>query len=225
MNAIGTRLAEGPLVPLLPETGASTTAGPRIEQLLARVLPQDDSSIQFSSPSGVGLSRDLEKTLAELFERYVERYASRTQADGRRNDEEVWRVFRDPLTKHQLTGRLTEKRIAAKDYEYNFARAWKNEIWHVYEPVSFDLADGNSIVEKANRWVGRAVSLSDCSEPFEMHLLLGEPQDEKLRAGAFVKAQNILNRMPVKKELVREGEAEAFAQDLALQMAAHPDDI
>ena len=169
------------------------------------------------------MSRDLEKTLAELFERYVERYAARPQSGGRRDDEDVWRVYRDPLARRQLTGRLAEKRIAAKDYEYNFGRAWKNDIWHVYEPVSFDLADGNSIVEKANRWVGRAVSLSDSSEPFEMHLLLGEPQDEKLRSGAFVRAQNILKRMPGKTELVREAEAEAeaFAEGLAREMARH----
>ena len=36
--------------------------GKAIEHLLASILPPDDSSIQFS-PAGVGLSRDLEKTL------------------------------------------------------------------------------------------------------------------------------------------------------------------
>ena len=65
------------------------------------------------------------------------------------------------------------------------------------------------------------MSLSDGSEPFQMYLLLGEPQDEKLRSGAFVRAQNILNRMPGKKELVREAEAEAFAERLAREMAEH----
>ena len=52
-------------------------------------------------------------------------------------------------------------------------------------------------------------------------MLLGEPQDEGLKA-TFVKAQNILNKMPGRKEFVREGEAEAFAEELAREMKAHP---
>ena len=91
----------------------------------------------------------------------------------------------------------------------------------VCEPVSFDLANGNASVENANRWVGRAVSLSDSTDPFQMHLLLGEPRYANLGPRAFVKARNILNRMPVKKELVREREAEAFAEELAREMGRH----
>lgn len=63
--------------------------GGAIESLLARVLPPDDSSVQFSRP-GAGLSQDLEKTTAELFERYVERY-SLTSESSRRDDEDIWR--------------------------------------------------------------------------------------------------------------------------------------
>jgi AcrR family transcriptional regulator len=53
-----------------------------IEHLLARVLPPDDSSVQFSH-AGVGLTDDLEKTVAELFDRYVNRYASPAESRGR----------------------------------------------------------------------------------------------------------------------------------------------
>lgn len=42
----------------------------------ARVLPPDDSALQFS-PAGGGLTEDPEATLAELYERYVLRYAER----------------------------------------------------------------------------------------------------------------------------------------------------
>jgi hypothetical protein len=44
-----------------------------VEHLLAKVLPADDSAIQFSKP-GVGFSSDLDRTLKELFQRHVERY-------------------------------------------------------------------------------------------------------------------------------------------------------
>lgn len=71
-----------------------------IENLLARVLPPDDSSIQFS-PAGVGLSQDLERTTAELFDRYVNRYTS--AAAERRSDNDIWNLFRRPLDELNVT--------------------------------------------------------------------------------------------------------------------------
>jgi hypothetical protein len=114
--------------------------------------------VQFSH-AGVGLSHDLEKTVTELFDRYVDRYA--TTADSIRRDEDVWRSsFKEPLERRDVTAYLMPKRIIAPNYDYEFRRAWKNKLWHLYEPVSFDMVDGGSMVEKANRWVGRATSLS-----------------------------------------------------------------
>jgi hypothetical protein len=82
------------------------------------------------------------------------------------------------------------------------------------------MVDAGSILEKANRWVGRATSLNDSSERFKIHILLGEPQDDRLRS-AFEKAQNILNKMPGQKEFVHEAEADAFADELAREIGEH----
>ena len=193
--------------------------GLAIEHLLAKVLPPDDSSLQFSH-AGVGLTHDLEKTVEELFERYVNRYSA-TADSIRRDDEDVWRTsFREPLERRHVTAHFAPKRIVAPNYEYEFQRAWKNSIWHLYEPVSFDMVDRNSIVEKANRWVGRATSLNDSPEEFRIHLLLGEPTDSQLQ-GTFIKAQNILKKMPGKTELIRENEAEAFAEEFEREVRQH----
>lgn len=200
LNAVGRDLVSS--LPFEP--------GSAIEHVLAKVLPPDDSSIQFSH-AGVGLSHDLEKTLTGLFNRYVEQYALLSEA-SRRDDEEIWRAFKEPLAVRHVTSYLGPKRIFAPNYDYNFQHAWKNEIWHLYEPVSFDMVDGGTIVDKANRWLGRAINLNDSPEEFKLYVLLGEPQDKQLQ-GSFTKAQNILNKMPVKKEFVRESEAEAFAKE------------
>jgi hypothetical protein len=210
INEIGQNLS---LKPDLPFDSA-----PKIEHLLAQVLPVDDSSVQFSH-AGAGLSSDLEKTLAELFDRYVERYA--LSGDwSRRDDEDIWRTFREPMERRHITAYLSAKRIVAPNYDYEFQHAWKNQVWHLYEPVSFDMVDGGSIVEKANRWLGRATSLNDSSENFKIHLLLGEPQEDRLR-GSYVKAQNILNKMPGKKEFIQESEAEDFADELEKEVRRH----
>jgi len=191
-----------------------------IERLLSGILPPDDSAFQFSA-AGVGVSADLNETLKELFSRFVDKYSLPEAA--RRDKEEIWKVYREPLDRRHVTPYLTPKRIIAPNYEYEFQHSWKNEVHHLYEPVSFDLVEANSILEKANRWVGRATSLADSNEKFQLHLLLGEPQGVGLK-NTFTKARNILNKMPGNPELIRESEAEGFAQELAREIKAHAAD-
>ncbi len=119
-----------------------------------------------------------------------------------------------------MISRLLQKRIGAPDDDYEFEHSWKNERWRLYEPVSFDLLDAESITSKANRWLGRMVNLSEAPEKFVLHLLLGEPSLGKMRS-AYTKAENILNKMPNEKVLVREHEASNFSVSLAAEMAAH----
>jgi hypothetical protein len=193
---------------------------PTVEGLLKQVLPRDDSAIQFSAP-GYGVSLDLESTLAELYERYVERYAGQPDIPSR-SDDEVWRVFREALERRSVLGSLTPKAIIAPDYEYEFRAGWKNEIWHVYEPVSFDLVEPTSLVDKANRWWGRSASLAESPERFRLHLLIGEPQNPRL-VHAFGKARNILGKMPGSPDLIMEADADKFAADLEREISVHRD--
>jgi hypothetical protein len=185
--------------------------------MLARVLPEDASSLQFQ-PIGGGLSADPEATLQMLYARHVARYAERGQSESR-TDDDVWKAFRDAFESRNLTSALTPKRITAPDYDYEFDRAWRNGVWNVYEPVSFDLADGTTILDKANSWLGKATTLSRSSEEHQIYLLLGAPHREGLET-AFSRAQNILRRAPDVK-IVHESEADQFAARLAREMAEH----
>jgi len=189
-----------------------------IDQVLKQVLPPDDSGFQFST-FGAGHTTDPSKTLRELFDRYVEKYSGRPQYPSR-DDEEVWAVFRKPLEEKQVITCLKPKRIMAPNYEYEFKHTRKNEVWHAYEPVSFDLMESNSILDKANTWMGRLTNLGDSNEKFKSHLLLGGPSDPKLQT-TFTKAQNILNKTPGRPELVKESEAEDFAESLRQEIKQH----
>ncbi len=189
-----------------------------IGEVLAQVLPPDDSAMQFSTAGG-GFSSDLDKTMHELYMRYVERYATRPERASR-DEEDIWKVFRGPLEKRQVIKYLAPKKIVAPNYDYEFLRARKNEVWHAYEPISFDLAEADTIKDKANRWLGRVTSLADSRETFTLHMLMGKPCDSKLQT-AYVQAQNILNKMPVKHEFVQEDEAEQFAESLTNEIKEH----
>jgi hypothetical protein len=192
-----------------------------IMEIAHNILPRDDSSLQWSEPNG-GITEDPAATLDQLYVRLVEKYEQRAQLPSRQDDE-VWKVFRKELESKQVLSRMRTKRIIAKDYDYEFDHAWRNGTWNLYEPVSMDLLDADSILDKANRWLGRATNLSDSTEPFHLWMLIGEPRTEKLKP-AYIKALNILKKMPVQKDIISEQKANKFSSDLADEMAKHPVD-
>jgi hypothetical protein len=106
-------------------------------------------------------------------------FEDRAQAPSR-TDDDVWKHYRKELEEKQILARLQSKRIVAKDYDYQFDHAWKNGEWNLLEPVSMDLQDADSLLDKANRWLGRATNLHDSLEDFRLWVLLGEP---RLRQG------------------------------------------
>jgi hypothetical protein len=185
-----------------------------LERFLNRILPVDDSSLQFAA-GGAGLSDDLRVTLDKLYRRYV--ITGEVSQSECKTRDDVWRIFRKPMDRLAISDKLHPKRISAKDYQYEFQHAWKNGIWNVCEPVSFDLLDEDAIREKANKWLGRGTCLRDGVEPFKLTFLLGAPQLIRLQ-GVFQHAENILNKIPGKKELIREEEAEKFAEELKGQL-------
>lgn len=169
-----------------------------------------------------GQTEDPRKTLEDLFARMVERYEN-SQGRQSRDDGEVWRTFKREFETQHVINLLRPKRITAPDDDYEFEHAWKNQRWRMYEPISFDLQEAESITSKANRWLGRAINLNDSPEKFVLHLLLGEPTLEKMRP-AYAKAENILNKIPIEKVFVREHEAKAFSELFASDMKAHAED-
>jgi len=193
-----------------------------IMEIAYGILPRDDSALQWSEPNG-GITEDPATTLDQLYARLVEKYEQRTQLPSRQDDD-VWKVFRKELESKQVLSRMQPKRIIAKDYDYEFEHAWRNGTWNVYQAVSLDLLDAENILDKANRWLGRATNLKDSPEDFHLWMLIGEPRNEKLRP-AYAKALNILHKMPAKNNLVPEGEAGRFSGELAAVMAKVSDGL
>ena len=170
------------------------------------ILPVDDSALQLSPVSG-GLTTDPRQTLEHIVERYVDRYRLNLKKTSRQ-DEEILPVFRRPLEERALLPYVQPKLIVAPDYEHEFPLAWKNGVWNACDAVSFDLQDGGAIVEKANKWLGRAINLRESDEPVRLILLVGQPRRSEL-AGAAIRAENILRKADL--EIIREVEADRLA--------------
>ncbi len=189
-----------------------------VMEIAHAALPTDDSSLQWSPP-GSGLTENPSQTLEKLYERMVMRFEERNTQE-RRSDEDVWRKYKRNLEEHNVLKYLETKKIAVQDDEVEFRHAWRNGIWHCLEPVSFDLSSGDSIRDKAHRWLGQLSSVKDAGDRFKVYLLLGEPQQESLRP-AFEKAVSILGKLPVEKELIREESAGKFSERFAEEIAEH----
>lgn len=120
-----------------------------IMEIAASILPPDDSSLQWSEANG-GITENPAATLEQLYVRLVDRYEQRANLPSR-EDDDIWKPFRKELEVKQVLSRLHPKRIIAKDYDHEFEHAWKNGVWHLYQPLSLDLVEADSIVDKANR--------------------------------------------------------------------------
>ena len=187
-----------------------------LSEIVKRVLPPDDSSLQWSQQGG-GITEDPARVLGETYQRMVERFVAGATQLGR-SREEIVKPFKAKLGR--MVEKLSEKTIATRDYQYDFQFAWKNDVWHLYEPVSFDLVDPNGIREKANRWVGRGMALHEAPEKFKIHFILGEPRQPGTTE-AFENALHLLQMMPGQKQLVRESEVEHFAEQGTEDIANH----
>jgi len=187
-------------------------------ELAHRVIAADDSSFQWS-PMGSGLAEDLPATLETIYRRMVELYDEKTKSESR-NDEEIWKIFRKGFEERRILSRLHPKVIAVQDDEITFEHAWQNHQWHCIESVSFDLMEAKSIKNKAHSWLGRITSVKDTKEDFRVYFLVGEPQLETSRK-AFEQALNVLHKIPVAHEIIRENEADHFAAEMADKIAAH----
>ena len=178
-----------------------------IGEILMSVLPQDDSSLQFSEILG-GVTNDPETTLEQLFERYIGQYER--QRHRGRSDAEVWNDYRIPLRERGLETILVPTIVTSPDYEYEFERSWRNGRLKIAEAISFDLINPRDIEDKANKWLGRMHNLADASEPFTIFFLLGQPRNPGL-AHSFARAKNFLNKSPVDHEFINEDEGARLA--------------
>lgn len=186
-------------------------------EFLGKLVPKDDSSIQFSDIS-MGLSENLERTLEEIFDRYV--ILSTERGRSRKDEQEIWSAFRKKLD-HEVIYLLDKKKIESENAEYEFQHAWKNQRWHLIEPVSFDLADAQYVQRKAFNWLGVAEGvLKGKSEECRLEMVVGVPTEKRLFK-AFDRALKTLDQMSCDHELILDSESEKFAIRLSREVAQH----
>jgi hypothetical protein len=185
-------------------------------------VPPDDSSLQWS-PVGSGLTDNPSRTFERIYERFVSRYD--TASRHRRTDDDIWRPVLDKLQEHDLASHMQEKVITGSVDDIVFKHAWKNGQWNVYEPISFDLANADSIKGKAREWLGHlsAVVADKNVELFKPHFLIGAPSDPSLQR-AYDTAVEILRRAPNQPEIFAESQVDELVAQIEDEVRMHGHD-
>lgn len=183
-RAIDARLQQGDLVDPAPE---------RLAQIIASLLPEDGSAMQASRVMG-GVHENPEQRLQELFAEFVGQYEQSAERI-KRTEDVVRRDLDDRIVKAGLLDRVKfGYPVQAAHYQFEFHTAWQNGKPQVLEPISFDLEQGRSIVEKAVDWSGRLFNLSHGAE-FRFNGLVAPPSDPTL-TNAFQQAIAIMRDAP-----------------------------
>jgi hypothetical protein len=118
-------------------------------------------------------------TVTPTFQGTRATWISRTLVGG--SDEDVWRPVEAKLKEHGVKVELEPKRIHGNTDTVEFHHAWKNGRWHVYEPLSFDLADADNIKDKARRWLGHLSAVKvGATDDVQVHFIVVRPQSASL---------------------------------------------
>jgi hypothetical protein len=199
-----------------PDLFSSSTS---VEALVHEAIPHDDSSLRWS-PTGGGLTSNPQETFDRIYAQFVSRYDHKPT--HRRSDDEIWRPVLAKLAERNLDSKLHEKVIAGSVDDVTFKHAWKNGQWHVYEPVSFDLAEADSIKTKAREWLGHlsAVVADGKAESFKPHFFVGAPSEPKLH-DAYEAAKKILRQAPNHPEVFEESQLDELVAQIEDEVRAH----
>jgi hypothetical protein len=189
-------------------------------RLLKLIWPDADLSFEAGSVLSGITGEPLPHLVDELFARMVSSQAPGRGEAERRTGEEVWTVYQRPLRDRRISHLLAPQTFTAPEFEIKFDHTFQNNLWHVVQPVTMDFVRPESLQDKATRWLGNATALQGHPKLAKLYLLLGQPQLESHR-GAYVKAKNLLHKMPLAHSLMEENEAAAFADDLAAFMREH----
>jgi hypothetical protein len=191
-----------------------------IDELTASVLPKDATVLQFSAGQ-TGLDVDLDAALHFLFKELVDKYAGDTNKSETLSDEDVWKQkYKQHFERAGIINKLSTHIIKTKNDKFEFDFAWKNEIWHCYEPISFELSSQDAIKDKVYRWAGKLQGIKQTDEKVSVTLLSSLSQ-ENSKMKPFINEYLNNDDQNVEVEVVFNDKAEELVTKISKEMKEH----
>jgi hypothetical protein len=169
-----------------------------------KVVRPDDSSLAWGM-TGSGVTNDPEDALSKLFERFVGRYDKAASREVR-TDDMVFETVRRRLEVAELYQRVQPDIVRSKFATIHFKHTIKNGVLHVIQPLSFDSADEEHMLDKAARWAGRLQSIADLRGEVRPYFVTGKPSDRGLLR-QYEKMVSLLRASPLEPVVMDEDRA------------------
>ena len=182
------------------------------------IWPDTGLSFQFSSVLA-GVTENPTATLDSIFYRMVTSQDP-VRTSETRTDDDVWALYQPVLAQKKITRYLRSTTIRTSKVEVRFEHAFRNEKWHLLQPLSMDYVRKELIQHKAARWLGNGIGLEESPEISRLYLLLGPPQLESHKP-AYERAKNLLHSIPISHEFIEEDAAKDFASEIYSYIRAH----
>jgi hypothetical protein len=189
---------------------------PDLVSITSSILPKDDSALQLTEAVW-GLDVDPELTLIDLFERIIEKYNAE-EPQSKHTDQYAWRkVYKNYFDQYGITKKLKKHTVPVNNIEINFDKAWKNGVWHCYQPLSLDLKSKEAIESKVFKWSGIIRALEANHEKLNLYFLTTAPKEHK-ELEDFINNTLSVQVNGLKVNIIEEEAAEAFAARVRMDM-------
>lgn len=187
-----------------------------LEKQILKILPHDDSSIQFGPVQG-GITEDIDDVFDDLYHRLIETYID-IEDKSAKTEQDIWNLFSRPLRSKNVLNLLRNTVIQTPKLDIELDHAWKNGKWKAIQPISFDLQHAGSINNKAKQWFGNNVLLNASDEIGKIYCLIGKPRaEDSLILKAYTHAKDLLSSKEYchKVEVIEEENHESFADEIS----------
>lgn len=180
------------------------------------VLTPDDSSLSWGM-TGAGLTDDPMESLEKVYARFVGRYDQESGRDVR-TDDMVFEAVRRKLEIAELNHRLQAHVVRSKFASVTFDHAIENGAWHVIQPLSFDSANEQRMLDKAAKWVGILQSISKVEDRVRPYFVTGAPQNNELMP-QYRRMVEFLKESPMSPIVLDEARAGELVDKVAARLA------
>ena len=178
----------------------------------------DQGMAYFMGPVAFGVTENLEEELEYLYDRFVRSQYEREEKPIRVDDAQFWNEVQRVLAPRGITRVLRPKHLGLA--EVKFEHAYKNEKWHVIEPVSLDYSNASDMKGRALTTLGKATAVQKDPELGLFTVVVGKPRRNDNKK-IYREAMQLLNDLPVEHRIVEGDKAEAFAEELEAEMKEH----
>jgi hypothetical protein len=191
-----------------------------LADITSSILLKDNSVIQYSAVK-TAIDVDLDAALNDLYNDLIGKYDHEKDVQKSLSDDDVWRQkYKKYFDEAGISGKLKSHVIKTKNDDFKFEKAWKNEIWHCYEPLSFELQNKDAIKDKVYKWAGKLQGMQQTQEKLSITLLSAlNPEFSDMKK--FINEYLDVNNENIDVDIVFDDQAQKVVSKIVLEMEEH----